>query len=249
VRSFSRAAGTYDGSSTVQAASAERLAELVATRTARIDRLLDVGCGTGRAARCLGERVGVGTVVGVDVAERMLRHARLGGFKALNVVADAEALPIASGAVDVAVANFVFQWIQRPLAAARELARVLAPTGCLAVSVMGAGTLAQLRGAIRKVLGPVRSARFYGAGEFARVLESARFSVTAVERADFDVSYDSLEEMLARLKAAGALVPAADAGLGGRERLRRLNEAIGDRRPIRTRYVVHYFLAQPARGA
>ena len=250
MRSFSRAARTYDESSTVQTASAERLAVLLAGRVARINRLLDVGCGTGCAARRVGERVAVGMVVGVDVTEAMLRRVRLCGPGGVRMVADAETLPIASGAVDGAVANFVFQWIERPQAALNELARVLTPRAFLGLSVMGTGSLSELQRAIREALGPARSARYYEADEFVQMLEAARFSVLSTERTDFEVSYDSLDEMLKSLKAMGALVPApaGGAGLGGRERLRRLNETIGPGRPIGTRYVVHYFLAQSSPG-
>jgi len=246
-RSFSRAAHTYDGSSAVQAASASLLADLV-TKWFRkpVRRLLDVGCGTGYAARAVQERVCVDCVIAVDVAEPMLHHARLSGLEGLSVVADAELLPVADKSIDGAIVNFVIQWLENPRPALKEIARVLAPGGFLGLAIMGVGSLEQLTRAVQKTFKSVWAAQYYEQDEFAQMLSEAGFTVKDVAREEFGIDYDSLEEMLRRLKAIGAIVPAGDtgSGLSGRENLRRLGAALGDIRPIRTSYVVHYFLAQ-----
>jgi ubiquinone/menaquinone biosynthesis C-methylase UbiE len=65
-------------------------------------RVLDVGAGTGSAARAA-RRAGAGSVVGVDIAAAMLSAGS--GWDAL-ALCDAGALPFRSDTFDVAVAAF-----------------------------------------------------------------------------------------------------------------------------------------------
>jgi 2-polyprenyl-6-hydroxyphenyl methylase/3-demethylubiquinone-9 3-methyltransferase len=85
--------------------------------------LLDVGCGGGLLARHLsGYRH-----IGVDVVSSALRVAAAGGVQ--PVQADAAALPLPTGAVDVVVAGELFEHIDDLDAAVAEVARVLTPGG------------------------------------------------------------------------------------------------------------------------
>jgi SAM-dependent methyltransferase len=78
---------------------------------ARFQRALDVGCGTGLSSIAL---LGLAeAVVGVDVATRMLRHARrAAGVR--YVASGAEALPFRESAFDLVVACGSMDWIDRP---------------------------------------------------------------------------------------------------------------------------------------
>ncbi len=100
---------------------------------------LDVGCGNCRHAALLADRVE--RVVGVDVSRGVLEtgreRARERDFSVSPVQADAAALPLATGAVDLAV--YVATIHHLPDRGARiesldELARVLAPGGRALVS-------------------------------------------------------------------------------------------------------------------
>lgn len=103
--------------------------------------LLDVGCGPGTITADLAVRVAPGRVVGIDRAVDVLNqaqtHARgraglpaaLPGFS----TADVYQLPFAEAAFDVVHAHQVLQHLVDPVAALREMRRVLRPGGTVAV--------------------------------------------------------------------------------------------------------------------
>jgi SAM-dependent methyltransferase len=94
-------------------------------------RLLDVGCGTGGTLERLKP---FGNVVGLDLEPLALAFCRERGHRAL-VRASATRLPFGDGAFDVVVALDVLEHIPDHEAAAREIARVLAPGGFVIVTV------------------------------------------------------------------------------------------------------------------
>jgi SAM-dependent methyltransferase len=95
-------------------------------------RALDLGTGTGKAARLVAERFPEAEVVGVDLAPEMVAEARrllppaLAGRVAFEV-ADAAELPFEDGAFDLVVLLNMIPFFP-------ELARVTAPGGALVVS-------------------------------------------------------------------------------------------------------------------
>jgi SAM-dependent methyltransferase len=104
----------------------------------RGDRVLDVGCGTGALTREAGGRVGAqGRVVGLDLNPRMLAVARRLAPEIEWREGDAGALPFTDGAFDVVVSQFALMFFPDPSAGLREMWRVLAAGGRLAVAVCG----------------------------------------------------------------------------------------------------------------
>ena len=117
---------------------AERLVDRVHLGTD--DHVLDVGCGTGIVARRAASRVGdEGTVVGLDVNERMLDVAKVTAAEGKLEVewrqGDATELPFADDTFDVVLCQQALQFLPEPGTALREIHRVLAPGGRVAVSV------------------------------------------------------------------------------------------------------------------
>jgi SAM-dependent methyltransferase len=101
-------------------------------------RVLDVGCGPGFMSEALAELVPDGRVVGVDADLDLLREGRrrLAGASRGNVRfvhASVDDLPIESATSDIAYARFLFQHLPRPVAALREIGRVVAPGGRVVV--------------------------------------------------------------------------------------------------------------------
>jgi ubiquinone/menaquinone biosynthesis C-methylase UbiE len=103
------------------------------------DRVLDVGCGTGVAARAAVGRVGhAGSVVGVDPNPGMLAVARRSTDAVTWRDGAAERLPLADGSVDRVLCQFALMFFADRPAAVAEMARVLAPGGRAAVATWSA---------------------------------------------------------------------------------------------------------------
>ncbi len=100
--------------------------------------LLDLGCGPGTITLDLAPRVAPGRVVGIDAAADVIEQAtaQLAESDAANVsfaTGDAYALDFEDASFDVVHAHQVLQHLTDPVAALREMHRVLRPGGLLAV--------------------------------------------------------------------------------------------------------------------
>src|SRR5208283_5135678 len=100
--------------------------------------VLDVGCGPGTITLDLAVRVTPGRVIGIDVAEEVLAQAEV--LRAQRGVANVEfstgdiyRLEFRDSCFDVVHAHQVLQHLTDPIAALRELGRVMRPDGVLAV--------------------------------------------------------------------------------------------------------------------
>ncbi len=100
------------------------------------ERALDFGCGVGRLTFPLSRRFSC--CVGIDISGSMIAYARAnsgrGGVTAFHVSSDQGLSMIASGSIDFAFADIVFQHMPTRYARTylRSLARVLSPGGTLA---------------------------------------------------------------------------------------------------------------------
>jgi SAM-dependent methyltransferase len=98
---------------------------------------LDVGCGTGALSAGILAAAAPETVIGVDPSDGFLDSARafLPNRRARFEQANGEALPLADGAVDVAVSGLVLNFVPAPARAVGEMRRAVRPGGTVAVYV------------------------------------------------------------------------------------------------------------------
>jgi ubiquinone/menaquinone biosynthesis C-methylase UbiE len=102
------------------------------------DRVLDVACGTGVLARAAAARVRAGgSVAGVDINPGALSVAARVAPEIEWRQGAAESLPYADAAFHAVVSQFGLTFFADRQAALREMMRVLAPGGHLAVAVWG----------------------------------------------------------------------------------------------------------------
>ncbi len=134
---------------------------------------LEVGVGSGRFAAPLG------IDVGVDVSLRMLKIAKRRGVEC--VLADAARLPFRDATFRSVYVIFTLCFLEEPLEALQEVARVLRDDGYLVVCIIpldsGLGEEYSAKG------GPFYSrARFYRENEVAELLETAGFQVSSIRK-------------------------------------------------------------------
>jgi SAM-dependent methyltransferase len=106
---------------------------LAAARVGASTLLLDAGTGPGTVAARAIERGA--SVLAVDIEPSMLGLAGRAAPAAHLLRAAVQHLPLATGHVDAAVANFVIDHVGDPVAAATELGRVVRPGGAVAVTI------------------------------------------------------------------------------------------------------------------
>ena len=192
-------------------------------------RILDAGSGAGRDARGLKRRYRDARIVAVDSALAMLPRPdwkqRIFGMRTAPVCADLERLPFTEASFELAWSNMALHWVSDPLAALRELERVLAPEGLLMFSTLGPDTLKELRAAA----GAARVHEFVDMHDLGDMLVAAGFAAPVMDMEMLRVEYPSGRGLLADLRASGQANARRDRprGLAGRGFRERLERALG----------------------
>jgi len=207
-RRFSRAALTYPGASRLEAEIGTRLLERLDYVKIAPQRVLDLGCGPAREARTLAARYAGAQLLLLDFALPMLRAARpargllsrLGRQRApLAVCGDFDRLPFAGGSIELVYSNMALHWATQPLAALRELHRVLAVGGLLMFSTLGPDTLKELRAAA----GASRVHAFHDMHDVGDRLLAAGFAVPVMDMEKVTMLYADARALLFDLRASG----------------------------------------------
>ena len=224
--SFGKAAARYDQYAHVQRQVAQDLVAFCPT-FGPSERVLDLGCGTGFVAQML---AGQGSeLLMADLALPMVRLARGKLPAAAVLVADAEALPLASASLNAIVSSLTLQWCQNLTDVAREAARVLRPGGQLVFATLGPSTLWELKSAWQALDQFTHVNHFQSATEIRAALESAGLRVLGLESYSLVVHYAELVHLLQELKGLGAhnMNTGSKPGLTGAKQLHALAQSYG----------------------
>ena len=153
------------------------------------DRVLEIGCGAGRAVELIAQRVPDGHVTGVDLSRQMVRAAVRRNARAIKAgratvrQGDVMGLPFADRQFDKILSiHSLYFWPDHQRAMA-ELARVLKPGGRLALTFstgkVGA-TDAGYRGSVEDRILPSMKQAGFTAASIVEGPVSRRFKIVAV---------------------------------------------------------------------
>ena len=203
-------------------------------------RILDAGSGSARDAQNLKRRYAGAHLIALDSAFAVLPRSgwreRLFGTRTTCVCADMERLPFAEASFELAWSNMALHWLNDPLAAFRELARVLAPEGLVMFSTLGPDTLKELRAAA----GAPRVHAFIDMHDLGDMLLAAGFAAPVMDMEMLRIEYPSGRGLLEDLRASGQTNARRDRarGLAGRGLRERLERALAG--PMQSTYEVIY---------
>ena len=235
-RAFERAAAAGGDAAVLQREVERRMFERLDYIRCRPHRVLDSGCGVGHGLKLLRRRYPEADLFGMDFAPGVLSEAKreeslferarrlVSGSRRFHLCADFARLPLRAASMDMVWSNLALAWAGDPLAALREVHRVLIPGGLLMFSSYGPDTLKELKSA-------------FGAGSVARhvhsfidmhdlgdMLVASGFAAPVMDMEVITLTYSEVAALLRDLKASGETCAARDRqrGLMGRRSWERM---------------------------
>lgn len=229
---------------------ARRMHERLALVKIAPARVLDAGCGSGQDLGLLQKDFPAAHLVGVDAAPAMVDAARApaSALKALGgmlskllpsksgvdlVCGDFANLPVGSNAFDLVWSNLALHWHPQPDRVFAEWRRVLRLDGLLMFSNFGPDTLREVRAAFAGLDAAPHTLPFVDMHDFGDQLVEAGFSTPVMDMEVITVTYDTVEALLADVRALGGNPLATRrAGLVGRAAWAQVTQAFErQRRP------------------
>ncbi len=201
-KSFSDAAKEYDEFAHIQHALAHSLLELC-PKTNK-NTILDLGCGTGYCLPLLQTKYPTATIIGADLAQGMLDHAKKNHPAFHYKIADAEALPFEDKSFDLIFSNLAVQWCDDFSQVLSEAYGALKPGGHLVLSTLADGTLTELKQAWASVDGHQHVNQFESQKGLQRAIDQSEFKALQVAfntHIDYHPNVRSLTDSLKRIGA------------------------------------------------
>lgn len=211
---FSKAAAEYDARAERQHRENRRVLDAALKVWPQAATIADIGCGTGLFAKEGKPQRPHWNVIGIDLSEGMAAIAK---ERCPVLVGDASRLPLASGSLDGVVSSLCYQWVDTPLAAYGELARVLRQGGRAVVSLLGEKTLKELRVVAAQVDLPLMLLPLQGFEANAAAMTGAGLSIIHSERrvtTEHDASLRALLDSMRRIGAGNNFVPEKRQNIG-----------------------------------
>ena len=228
-RRFSRAAANYDQADFFVREVDRRMQERLDYVNIQPARIVDLGCSRGGSFAGLAARYPRAQLIGLDISLAMLQAGqvpRAGWQRWLGrgrqnevqrLAADAVKLPLKSQSTAIVWSNLLLHWLDDPLPALAEAHRVLEVGGLIMFSTLGPDSLKELRSAFAD--GYAHTQRFIDMHDFGDMLVGCGFADPVMDMEVLTLTYDSLDEMLGDLRAAGSgcAMKARRHGLTGRQ--------------------------------
>ncbi len=214
-RCFSGSAKTYHEAAFLEKEVGERLLDRLDFIKHEPATILDLGGGIGYFSKKLAERYSKATILNFDLAEGMLRQARIvQGGDALSTFitacADAEVLPLANNSIDFIFSNCVFHWSLDISLLFNEIHRVLKPDGLLLFSSLGPDTLKELRECFYQINSDQKLPHIPHVNNFMDMhnvgdaLLHAKFSDPVMDMEQFILTFPNIFRLLEDIKKSGS---------------------------------------------
>jgi len=202
---FSASADTYDRHARIQQIAAKEVNRLVASLSG-VNRILEVGCGTGILTQKMLACYPDSTLCAVDISEAMIARARARLSQAENVtwiVGDASTTN-GMAPFDLIVSSSSLHWVFPATETFQHLSAAVNAGGHFVFSLMLDGTLGELHASRRRIAPhkPVQ-ARLPTAGEVQELLNDAGFQMLQKSRASLRMTYPSAADFLRSIHEQG----------------------------------------------
>ena len=171
--------------------------------------IVDVGCGGGASEPALRARYPQALWTGVDLSLAQLRRIVLPAARfwraprLRRVAAEAGALPLAAGSVDLVYSNLMLHWHPAPHSVFPEWLRVLRVDGLLLFSCLGPDTLRELRAACAAALPLARPLPFVDMHDFGDMMVASGFAAPVMDTERITLTYPSAAALLREVGALG----------------------------------------------
>jgi len=232
-RHFDRAAATFDAADFAHRHAAQGVYERMSPMLVDVKRIVDIGSATGSAARELAKRYRGSHVLCLDRSLEMLKVARKSRWRFTRVSelqADAAAVPLQSGSIDLVFANMLLPWIDDVGEFFPEVNRVLRKDGLFAFSALGPDSLLELRQAWAKVDPGEHVHAFMDMHDIGDALVRAGMREPVLDVDYLTVTYHDADALIGDLTRAGArnsLAGRRDT-LTGRHRFEEMKRVLND---------------------
>lgn len=206
---FSRASGEYDEHALLQMQIADELCDRLIPLDS-IQRVLDIGMGTGYLLDKLKKKYPGLIIYGLDLAWGMLEKSKNRLPMANLTQADAKHLPFSSETFEMAISNLTYQWVSDLEPAFEEARRALSRKGKFYFTIFSQNTLSELRESIFGVLNTNGSVNLSPVANLPdkyaieNLLKKSGFKNIEIDLKIFRCFYSDLLELLNWLKIIGA---------------------------------------------
>lgn len=199
-KSFSAASLSYmQGARLQQQVALDALALLPKTASGH---LLDLGCGPGWLHPRFADYCSAFTAV--DLSAGMLEVAARSALAENYLQADAQQLPLGDNSVDTVFSSLMLQWCAEPAAVFREIGRLLAPGGKVAISTLVEGTLTELAQAFASLDNYPHVSRFLAVDSVRQAALAATDINWQFELRRYPLYYPDVKTLARELKLLGA---------------------------------------------
>jgi malonyl-CoA O-methyltransferase len=197
-RAYDRVASAYDEADFFAAEIRDRLFERLDFISLQPKTLLDLGAGTGAAARQLQTRFTDTLIIGLDGSEAMLANSDRPGTE---VCADSHCIPFADASIDIVISNLMLPACAVPEMVFSEVRRVLRNPGLFLFSTLGPDTLKEIRQAWSPIDDAPHVHTFADMHNVGDALVKAGFREPVMDTEIMTVTYADINKLITDLRA------------------------------------------------